>query len=225
MYCSTSFSLAGLAFAIWIGSSAGTLSYAAQTTTNRSSRSSVAVDDNTLQTRIATNIKNQPTLKHQDIDVKVNNGVVTLSGTVQTATRKARAERAAHVAGVTSVVNNITVDPQAGKSVADKTGDAAKTAVNKTGDAARTVGNKTKEGVAATGEAITDTWLTTKVHANMMNEPLLKDSDISVDVNNHVVTLKGTVASAAGKARAEQIARSTEGVKGVMNSLVIGAKP
>jgi hyperosmotically inducible protein len=209
MYRSKSFAAAGLACAMLLGPSAATLGYAAQTTT----RSSVAVDDNTLRTRIENSFKNQPTLRTQDIDVKVNNRVVTLSGTVQTATRKARAERTAHVAGVTSVVNNITVDPQAGRSVADKTGDAA-----------RTVGNKTKEGLSATGEAITDTWLTTKVHANMMNEPLLKDSDISVDVNNHVVTLKGTVASTAGKARADRIARTTEGVKGVVNSLQVGPK-
>jgi hyperosmotically inducible protein len=221
MYCSKSFTVAGLACAMLIGSHAATRSYAAQTTTNRSS---VSVDDSTLQTRIENNIKNQPALKNQDIDVKVNNKVVTLSGSVQTSMRKARAERAAHVAGVTSVVNNITIDPQAGKSVADKTGDAAKTAVNKTGDAARTVGSKTKDGLSATGEAITDTWLTTKVHANMMSEPLLKGSDISVDVNNHVVTLKGTVASAAGKARAGQIAKTTEGVTRVINSLVVGPK-
>jgi hyperosmotically inducible periplasmic protein len=160
----------------------------------------------------------------QDIDVSVNNKVVTLSGTVRTAGRKARAERAAHVAGVSSVVNNITVDPHAGKSVADKTGDVARTAANKTGDAAKTVGQKTKEGVSATGEVITDAWLNTKVHANMMNEPLLKDSDINVDVNNHVVTLKGTVMTMAGKARAEEIARTTEGVKGVLNNLVVGPK-
>jgi hyperosmotically inducible protein len=220
MYCLKSFAVVGLACAMLIGSSAATRSYAAQTVT----RSSVAVNDSTLETRVETNIKNQPTLKNQNVDVRVNNKVVTLSGTVQSATRKARAERAAHVAGVTGVVNNITVDPSAGKSLADKTGDATKTAVNKTGDAARTVGRKTKEGVSATGEAITDTWLTTKVHANMMNEPLLKGSDISVDVSNHVVTLKGTVANAAGKARAAQIAKTTEGVKAVMNNLMVGPK-
>jgi len=208
MYSFKSLGMAALACGMLIGPGIATQS-AAQTT----SRSTAAVDDGTLKSRVEDSIKNQPTLKNQDVDVSVNNRVVTLSGTVQTAARKARAARAAHVAGVTSVVNNITVDPHAGKSVADKTGDAA-----------RTVGQKTKEGVSATGEAITDAWINTRVHTNMMNETLLKDSDINVDVNNHVVTLKGTVMTGAGKARAEQIAKTTEGVKGVINNLVVGPK-
>ena len=42
--------------------------------------------------------------------------------------------------------------------------------------------------------------------------------------SNHVVTLKGTVASTAGKARAEQIAKTTKGVNSVVNTLVIAPK-
>ena len=49
----------------------------------------------------------------------------------------------------------------------------------------------------------------------------LKDSDINVDTNNHVVTLKGTVASAAGKEKAAEIAKATDGVNSVVNELTI----
>ena len=138
---------------------------------------------------------------------------MTLTGTVQSEQRKARAERAAHVAGVTRVDNQLTVDPHAGKSVTDKTVDATKT-----------VGEKTKDAASATGEAVTDAWINTTIHTKMLNEDTLKGSDINVDVNNHTVTLKGTVASAAGKARAAEIARTTNGVKSVNNELVIGPK-
>jgi len=181
-------------------------------------------DDATLKARVEASLHSQPALKHQDIDVRVDNHVVTLDGSVQTAARKERAEHAAHVRGVTSVVNNLKVDPNSGKNIAEKTGSAVKTAGAKTGDAAKTVGEKTKDGVSATGEVMTDAWINTKVHTNMMNEPLLHRSDINVDVNNHVVTLKGTVETAAGKARAEQIAKSTDGVKAVVNNLTIGPK-
>ena len=58
----------------------------------------------------------------------------------------------------------------------------------------------------------------------MVDEATLKGSDVSLDVKDHMVTLKGTVASAAGKARAEEIARTTEGVKSVNNMLMIGPK-
>jgi osmotically-inducible protein OsmY len=231
MYCAKHFALIGVVGAMLIASGPAAPAYARQTTT----KSSVVVDDSTLQTRVEANLKAQPTLKNQDIDVKVSGKVVTLTGEVQTPARKARAERAAHVAGVTSVANKLIVNPHAGTSVVDKTGDAAKTAAVKTGEAAKTVavktgdvattvGSKTKEGAEATGGAITDAWIKTHIHTNMMNEPLLKASDVNVDVNNHMVTLKGTVTTAAGKARAAQIAKTTDGVKSVTNALVVGPR-
>ena len=53
---------------------------------------------------------------------------------------------------------------------------------------------------------------------------LLKESDINVDVENHVVTLHGTVLSAAGRARAVDIAKKTDGVNRVVDMLTIGPK-
>ena len=108
--------------------------------------------------------------------------------------------------------------------MAAKTGDATKKAVKKTGDVAGTAGEKTKDAASAAGEAITDAYLTTTLHAKFIDEATLKGSDINVDSNDHVVTLKGTVASAAGKARAEEIARTTKGVNRVVNQLVIAPK-
>ncbi len=54
--------------------------------------------------------------------------------------------------------------------------------------------------------------MTTHVKTGFTNEPLLKDSAIDVHTTNHVVTLKGTVPSAAAKARAEAIAAGVSGV-------------
>jgi len=209
MYCSKHLAIAGVLGVALMSPAVTSRAYAAQTT----AKTSVAVDDSTLQSRAEAAIKAQPTLKNQDIDVKVSNKVVTLTGAVQTAARKARAGRVARVAGVTSVVNDLKLDPHADQNMAEKAGEATKT-----------VGEKTKEGVSKTGEVITDAWLNTKIHANMMNEPLLKDSDINVDVKDHMVTLKGTVTSPAGKARAGEIAKTTEGAKGVNNMLMVGPK-
>jgi hyperosmotically inducible periplasmic protein len=100
--------------------------------------------------------------------------------------------------------------------------------VEKTKDAvvkdAKVVGNKTKEGLSKTGEVITDAWITTRIHERFVGEDLLKDSDISVDTAQHVVTLKGTVVGRAGRARAARIAKNTEGVHRVINHLTIGPK-
>jgi osmotically-inducible protein OsmY len=68
---------------------------------------------------------------------------------------------------------------------------------------------------------INDAWITTKVKTNFVGEDVLKGSDINVDSNKHVVTLKGTVPSAAGRARAVQLAKSTKGVTRVIDQLTI----
>ena len=50
---------------------------------------------------------------------------------------------------------------------------------------------------------------------------LLQDAAIDVDTTDRVVTLRGTVASNAAKARAAEIAGRTEGVTHVINQLVV----
>jgi osmotically-inducible protein OsmY len=82
----------------------------------------------------------------------------------------------------------------------------------------------TKDGVSKSGEVMTDTWVNTRVAARFVDEPLLKDSNINVDTGKHIVTLKGTVTSKAGRTRATTVARGTEGVHGVVNHLTIGPK-
>jgi osmotically-inducible protein OsmY len=57
-----------------------------------------------------------------------------------------------------------------------------------------------------------------------VGEDTLKHSKINVDTKNNVVTLSGTVTSLAGKNRAAQLARQTDGVKNVINNLTIGPK-
>ena len=89
---------------------------------------------------------------------------------------------------------------------------------------AKVVGNKTKDGVSKTGEVMTDAWITSRVSARFVNEDTLKNSDINVDTNDHIVTLEGTVPTAAGRARAGVVARQTEGVRRVVNNLIVAAK-
>jgi hyperosmotically inducible periplasmic protein len=119
-----------------------------------------------------------------------------------------------------------------GEKVADKTADvvgkaagetaeiAAKTA-DKTKEIAGKVATKTKEASEATAEAVTDGWITTKITAKFADETILEGSRIDVDTKDHVVTLKGTVKSAAMKAKAESIAHGTKGVTRVINQIVV----
>ena len=67
-------------------------------------------------------------------------------------------------------------------------------------------------------------WITTRISAKFDTEDLLHDSNINVDTNDHVVTLHGTVLSAAGRRRAVEVAKSVEGVQRVVDKLTIGPK-
>jgi osmotically-inducible protein OsmY len=124
---------------------------------------------------------------------------------------------------VTDVDSKLEVESK-GPSTVDKAETKTKEAAKATKDATVKAGEKTKDAVATTGEVINDAWITSKISSDFVNEDTLKGSDINVDTKDHVVTLKGTVASAAGKARAEQIAKTTSGVKRVVNTLTIGPK-
>ena len=115
-----------------------------------------------------------------------------------------------------------------GATAAQGAGESIKKGATKTKDGvvkgAKVVGNKTKDGVSKTGEVMTDAWITSRVNARFVNEDTLKNSDINVDTNDHIVTLKGTVLTAAGRARAGVVARQTEGVRRVVNNLIISSK-
>ena len=68
-------------------------------------------DDDQLQERVAGRLIAEPRLNRFDIDVSVYGGVVHLSGHVNTAWEKQRAERLAEeVSGVVDVINNISYD-------------------------------------------------------------------------------------------------------------------
>jgi hyperosmotically inducible protein len=73
------------------------------------------------------------------------------------------------------------------------------------------------------GTGANDGWLWTKTRAVLATTDDLRDSTINVDVEDGVVTLSGTVATAAQKSKAAQVAKSVEGVKSVKNNLAVSA--
>jgi osmotically-inducible protein OsmY len=187
--------------------------------------STVKPSDRTLHERVEKRLESDAALKKHDIEVAVDNGVVTLTGTVATEGERKRAGEMAAISGVSRVDNRIVADLSAGvKGTGGKVEETAKKAGEKTKQGAEKVVEKTKEGLSKTGEVITDTWITSRVSSRFVGEDLLKDSNINVDTNDHVVTLNGTVMSAAGRARAIQIAKDTEGVHRVVDHLTIGPK-
>ena len=156
--------------------------------------------DGFLKDRIEYRLETSSVVDAYDIKVKVEAAAVWLRGTVATAAQKEEAGRLARIDGVSTVANDITIDKDVDRALAEKN----------------------KSGLTKTGEAITDVWTTSKVKWFFVGEDLLKGADINVHTTNHVVTLQGTVRSIAGRDRAIALATRTGGVKRVVNQLTIG---
>jgi hyperosmotically inducible periplasmic protein len=71
------------------------------------------------------------------------------------------------------------------------------------------------------GERVDDATLNAKVKAKLVAERAGNLVKVNVDTKEGVVTLKGVVPTAEDKARAEELARLTAGVKSVVNELTV----
>ena len=130
-----------------------------------------------------------------EITVETTNGVVTLTGNVDSQEAKDQAILLAkETSGVREVKDMISV--KAGAS----TGDAP--------DPDRTVGTR-----------LDDAGITMRVKARLLDDPVVKGLQIDVDTRDGVVFLTGTVPGDAERAQAIQLAKATEGVKGVEANL------
>jgi len=80
-------------------------------------------------------------------------------------------------------------------------------------------------GMLACKKGPDDATVTSNVKAKLAADSTLAGSTINVDTKDGVVTLSGTVNTDADKAKAEQLAKSAEGVKSVTNNLTVKPPP
>jgi hyperosmotically inducible periplasmic protein len=176
----------------------------------------LAVDNNYVPTRRGSNERNfgdkvgdatiTATVKSKllwnsntdglDIHVETDNGKVTLSGNANSSAEKDLAGRIAHnTNGVTGVNNRIAMG---GTS---STGSNAKAEV--------------KTAARETGEAVSDSWITTKVKSTLLFSRNVDGLDIGVTTSNGVVSLSGVVDTPAQRELAKELAQNVRGVKKV----------
>lgn len=103
----------------------------------------------------------------------------------------------------------VTYDKEVTREEYDKDKDKYSTAAKEAGD---TIGSGAEDG-----------WLWTKSKVALAGVDDLRDSTINVDVDNSVVTLKGTVASKAGMEKAVKAVQEVKDVKSVKNMLKVVA--
>ena len=167
-----------------------------------------------ITTAVKSKLAADDTVKAYRIDVDTKSRVVTLNGKVDNAAARTRAvELAKATEGVADVVDNLTV--VAGVTPPGGIDDAA---MNRARDAAAA----TTDTVGTAGSAAGDAALTAKVKTKFLADTSISGLKIDVDTKNDVVTLSGTVPTAAEKRRAVDVAKATDGVKSVVDNLKVG---
>lgn len=169
------------------------------------SAAALAVACGQTDTGISTAVKSaDDTVKAYQIDVDTSDKVVTLSGNVETATAKEQAVTLARgTDGVQDVVDRIVVDPRAAVTPGD-------------------VREEAREAQSESQAVLGDGAITAAVKAKLLADPDVSGLKIDVDTRAGIVTLTGNVNTRAEAEEAVTLARQSDGVKSVVNSLKVG---
>lgn len=151
-----------------------------------------------VATAVKAKLAADATVRSYEIDVKAQDGVVTLMGNIDSAEAKEQALNLARdTTGVTEVIDMIAVQ------TAETTGDAP-------------------EPDRTLGEHIDDAGITVRVKARLLDDPVVKGLAIDVDTRDGVVFLTGSVTNEIERDTAIRIAKDTRGVRDVQANLAIG---
>lgn len=221
-----------------------------RSTADRVNNAAADLGDAWITTKVQASYFADADVRARNIDVDTVNGVVTLTGVVHSERERDQAVAIARtIDGVREVRDELRIDPLGAEGTAGTAGtidadrdvdadlgvdtdrdtnadrrdadvdrDADMPDVSDTTDRAM---ERTEQAGRTAGERIDDAWITTKVKAQYFMDEAVKGRAIDVDTNQNVVTLRGTVDSAASKARAVAIAQSTEGVERVVDQLTV----
>ena len=156
-----------------------------------------ATPDSVVTGKIRAQMLTDETVRAANLNVDTQDGVVTVTGTVQTQETKDQAMRIIReTKGVLDVVDMISV------RVSEHYGDAP--------EPERTV-----------GERIDDAAITIRVKNQLLGDPVVVGTKIDVDTRDGVVYLTGSAKSQAVKAKAIELASRTRGVRNVQANIAV----
>lgn len=154
-----------------------------------------APTDMGVATQVRAKFAADDVVKASQIHVAAKNGVITLTGNVDSADAKSRAlELAKGVKGVVSVVDMISAQEASG-------------------------GGNAPEPARSIGDDMDDAGITMSVKGRLLEDPDVKGLRIDVDTRNGIVYLTGSVGSNAERQKAIQLAKDTKGVREVQANL------
>ncbi len=146
------------------------------------------ITDTAITAKVKATLMGEGSLKKSKIRVTTTNGVVTLKGSASSSDAKSAAETAAKSVEGVKSVDNNLSTPGSSKTV-----------------------SKTKQ-------AVSDSWITTKVKSEILADSLSKGFEVSVTTIDGMVALKGALPNQDAIDHVKDIAQGVEGVKSVDTS-------
>jgi osmotically-inducible protein OsmY len=178
-------------------------------TTPKVKKGTQVVSDASVTTAVKTRLMKDKAARETSIDVDTKAGVVTIAGVVPTQADKTRIESLVrHTTGVKGVKDDLTVSAIATSGHEPKK-DETKIVVK----------DDTTPAMKKAGNAVTDTSITTAVKTRLMTDEVARGTSIDVNTEKGVVTIAGSVPTAADKERIGQLVAKTTGVTRVVNNL------
>lgn len=147
-----------------------------------------AISDTAITTKVKSKLMGDKRLKKSDISVTTTNGVVTLEGTASDSKAKSTAAALAKSVKGVKSVDNNLTTPGSSKAGAE------------------------------TKQAVSDSWITTKVKSELLADSVSKGFDVSVETTDGVVVLKGALANRDAIDHVKDVAGKVKGVKSVDTS-------
>jgi osmotically-inducible protein OsmY len=183
--------------------------------TTQAAREQQKMSDSDLKGMIEQKINSDAQLRAANLSVSadVDHNNVTLSGKVESEALRTRAVELARSAypGLT-VTDKIDVTPR------------EVTRSEYTREQAQAEIDRARANKETVGSSVDDAWIHSKIVAKFLTDWNTPERKINVDVDNNIVTLRGTVDTMKEKQEAERVARDTDGVKRVVNQLRVKAK-
>jgi osmotically-inducible protein OsmY len=171
-------------------------------TTGTVEKAAGAATDSWITAKIQSRYFVDDEVKGRNIDVDTRNGLVTLRGTVGSYSERLLATAIARgTDGVHEVRDEMTIDAKP----RDRDG----------------TGGTARESIGTAGQRIDDAWITTRIQAKFFIDDQIKARKVDVDTKDGVVTIRGSVATAAAKTAADNLAVETDGVVRVNNLLKV----
>lgn len=181
-------------------------------TTAANTDSDQPMSDAWITTKVKAALLAENVVSGLDITVETANGTVSLSGDVD---NRAQIDRATAVARDIEGVRAVDAKQLVVNASRTRT-DTRSTGVDRVDrDRDEDRSDRTTAANTESNQPVSDTWITTKVKADLLATSDVSGLDISVETANGIVSLSGDVDTQAQIERAEAIARNIEGVRSV----------